>query len=30
LWGLWKNGTPYHPEWVGVNWAATGRSKASS
>ena len=22
LWGLWKNGTVYHPEWVGVNWAA--------
>jgi transposase len=25
LWGLWKNGTVYHPEWVGVNWAATQR-----
>jgi transposase len=23
LWGLWKNGTVYHPEWVGVNLAAT-------
>jgi len=25
LWGLWKNGTVYHPEWVGVNWSATRR-----
>jgi transposase len=25
LWGLWKNGTVYHPEWVGVNLAATQR-----
>jgi transposase len=23
LWGLWKSGTAYHPEWVGVNLAAT-------
>ena len=23
LWGLWKSGTVYHPEWVGVNLAAT-------
>jgi transposase len=23
LWGLWKSGTIYHPEWVGVNLAAT-------
>jgi len=23
LWGLWKSGTVYHPEWVGANWAAT-------
>jgi len=30
LWGLWKNGTPYHPEWVGVNWSAIGRSALSS
>jgi len=22
LWGLWKSGTVYHPEWVGVNLAA--------
>ena len=29
LWGLWKNGAVYHPEWVGVNWAATGKSKVS-
>lgn len=27
LWGLWKNGTSYRPEWVGVNGLATGRSK---
>ena len=26
LWGLWKNGTVYHPEWVGVNLAATQRA----
>jgi transposase len=25
LWGLWKSGTVYHPEWVGVNLAATRR-----
>jgi transposase len=25
LWGLWKSGTVYHPEWVGVNLAATHR-----
>jgi transposase len=25
LWGLWKSGTVYHPEWVGVNLAATQR-----
>ena len=25
LWGLWKSGTVYHPEWVGVNLAATPR-----
>jgi transposase len=25
LWGLWKSGTVYHPEWVGVNLAAMGR-----
>jgi transposase len=23
LWGLWKSGVVYHPEWVGVNLAAT-------
>lgn len=23
LWGLWKSGAVYHPEWVGVNLAAT-------
>ena len=28
LWGLWKSGAVYHPEWVGVNWA-TGGTKAS-
>ena len=22
LWGLWKNGTAYHPDWVGVAAAA--------
>ena len=26
LWGSWKNGTVYHPEWVGVNLAATQRA----
>jgi transposase len=25
LWGLWKSGTVYHREWVGVNLAATQR-----
>jgi transposase len=25
LWGLWKSGTVYHPEWVGVNVVATRR-----
>jgi transposase len=28
LWGLWKSGAVYHPEWVGVNWT-TGGTKAS-
>jgi transposase len=28
LWGLWKSGAVYHPEWVGVNWA-TGGTKVS-
>lgn len=29
LWGLWKSGTVYHPEWVGVNWAATSGIETS-
>jgi transposase len=28
LWGLWKNGTAYCPEWVGVAAAAVGAAKA--
>ena len=23
LWGLWKNGSAYHPKWVGVPAAAS-------
>jgi len=30
LWGLWKNGTTYRPEWVGVAAAALGAAKAFS
>lgn len=30
LWGLWKNGTAYRPEWVGVAAAALGAAKAFS
>lgn len=29
LWGLWKNGTVYHPAWVGVNLAATKLAEGS-
>jgi hypothetical protein len=29
LWGLWKNGTVYRPEWVGVAAAAAGAMAAS-
>jgi transposase len=25
LWGLWKSGAVYHPDWVGANLAATPR-----
>lgn len=30
LWGLWKNGTAYRPEWVGVAAAAVDATKGSS
>jgi transposase len=30
LWGLWKNGSAYRPQWVGVAAAALGAAKASS
>jgi transposase len=30
LWGLWKNGTAYHPDWVGVAAAAMAAAPASS
>jgi hypothetical protein len=30
LWGLWKNGTAYRPEWVGLAAAALGPAKVSS
>ncbi len=29
IWGLWKNGDVYHPEWVGVAGAANAALKAS-
>jgi transposase len=29
LWGLWKNGSAYRPEWVGVAAAATPATKVS-
>ena len=29
LWGLWKNGSAYHPEWVGVAAAALVVAKVS-
>ena len=29
LWGLWKNGSVYHPEWVGVVVAAPVAAKES-
>jgi len=30
LWGLWKNGTAYHPDWVGVAAAALAASPVST
>ena len=29
LWGLWKNGSVYHPEWVGVSAAAMRAAEVS-
>jgi transposase len=29
VWGLWKNGTPYRPEWVGVAAAGLRAAKVS-
>jgi hypothetical protein len=29
LWGLWKNGSVYHPEWVGVAAAAVNAAEAT-
>jgi hypothetical protein len=29
LWGLWKNGSAYRPEWVGVAAAAMPAAKVS-
>jgi transposase len=29
LWGLWKNGSAYHPEWVGVSAAASNAAEVS-
>jgi hypothetical protein len=29
LWGLWKNGTAYHPDWVGVAAAAMAAAPVS-
>ena len=29
LWGLWKNGSAYRPEWVGVAAAAMPATKVS-
>jgi transposase len=29
LWGLWKNGNAYHPEWVGVPAAAVSAAEVS-
>jgi transposase len=29
LWGLWKNGSVYHPEWVGATAAAVNAAEAS-
>jgi transposase len=30
LWGMWKNGSAYRPEWVGVAAAAVSATKGSS
>lgn len=30
LWGMWKNGSVYHPEWVGVAAAAVSVAEGSS
>jgi transposase len=30
LWGLWKNGTAYHPDWVGVAASALAASPVST
>jgi transposase len=30
LWGMWKNGSVYHPEWVGVAAAAVSAAEGSS
>lgn len=30
MWGMWKNGSVYHPEWVGVALAAQAASLAST
>ena len=30
LWGLWKNGSVYHPEWVGVAAAASRTAEVSA
>jgi transposase len=30
LWGMWKNGSVYHPEWVGVAAAAVAAGEGSS
>ena len=30
LWGMWKNGSVYRPEWVGVAAAAVSAAEGSS
>jgi transposase len=30
MWGMWKNGNVYHPEWVGVSMAAQAASLVSA
>jgi transposase len=30
LWGLWKNGSAYHPEWLGVAAAASNAAGVST